>query len=123
LRSIVATIATICSAPAGALLGAFVASGYLLALVKATEVVVGALLLANRFVPLALVVLAPVMVNIVAFHLFLAPAGLGLPVVLAAVTIYLAWVHRAAYAPLFRARAAATTDRAGETRSGVGAAA
>jgi uncharacterized membrane protein YphA (DoxX/SURF4 family) len=80
------------------------ASGYMLALIKGTEVVVGVLLLANRFVPLALVVLAPVMVNIVAFHLFLTPPQtLGMPLLLLGLHLSLAWVHRAAYAPLLRA--------------------
>jgi hypothetical protein len=81
------------------------ASGYLLAFLKGTEVAVGVLLLANRFVPLALVVLAPVMLNIVAFHLFLTPPQtLGMPVLLLGLHLSLAWVHRAAYAPLLRAR-------------------
>lgn len=83
----------------------FVKSGYLLPLVKGTEVAMGALLLANRFVPLALVVLAPVVVNIVLVHVFLAPAGLGMAIVILALLLFLAWVHRAAYAPLLRARA------------------
>src|SRR4051794_32468197 len=71
---------------------------YLFTLVKATEVTVGALLLSNRFVPLALTLLAPVTVNIVLFHATLeAPATLGLPLVLVGLQLYLAWTHRAAY--------------------------
>lgn len=73
---------------------------YLLTLVKATEVAVGLLLLSNRFVPLALVVLAPVMVNIVGFHLFYAPSGLVLPVLLVAAQAFVAWQHRAAFSAL-----------------------
>src|SRR5262245_32177309 len=46
-------------------------TGYLFYLVKGTEFVAGALLLSGRFVPLALVVLSPVIVNIVLFHAFL----------------------------------------------------
>ena len=84
---------------------AFMESGYLFQLIKGTEVVAGLLLLCNRFVPLALVVLAPVVLNIVAFHLWLLPSGTGLSVVLAALTLYLAWAHRRAYAPLLAARA------------------
>ncbi len=79
-------------------------SGYLMSLVKGTEVVVGLLLLLNRFVPLALVVLAPVTVNIVAVHLLLAPSGLVMALVVLALNLYLAWVHRAALRPLFTAR-------------------
>jgi uncharacterized membrane protein YphA (DoxX/SURF4 family) len=96
------------SMPAGAsaLSSAFAASGYLMKLVKGTELVVGALLLANRFVPLALILLAPVTVNIVLFHAFLAPSGVGLGLVLVVLQLLLAYQHRAAYAPLFRAGAA-----------------
>ena len=91
---------------AGAFLGALGATGYLLPLLVAVEVGAGLMLLAGRAVPLALVLLAPVLVNVVAFHLFLDPAGLPLPLVLLAVELYLAWTHREAFAPLFRARAA-----------------
>jgi hypothetical protein len=45
----------------------------LLPLIFGTQVIVGALLLSNRFVPLALALIAPVIVNIVAFHAFVAP--------------------------------------------------
>ncbi|MEP7053586.1 MAG: DoxX family protein, partial [Pseudomonadota bacterium] len=58
---------------AGAFAGAMMATGYFFPLLKATEVLAGALLLGNRYVPLALAVLAPVIINIVAFHLFLEP--------------------------------------------------
>lgn len=82
-------------------------SGYLMSLVKGTEVVVGLLLLLNRFVPLALVVLAPVVVNIVAVHLVLAPSGLVMALVVLGLQLYLAWVHRAAFRPLLTARSPA----------------
>ena len=79
---------------------------YLLTLVKATEVTVGVLLLSNRFVPLALTLLAPVTVNIVLFHATLEPAStLALPLVIVGLQLYLAWVHRAAYSALFVSRA------------------
>lgn len=80
-------------------------SGYLFHLVKGTEVVVGALLLANRFVPLALVLIAPNMVNIILFHAFLFPAGIGPGVVLLVLELYLAWSYRAYYRAVLTARA------------------
>jgi hypothetical protein len=86
--------------------GALGASGYLFPLLKATEVIAGALLLAG-FVPIALTLLAPIIVNIVAFHLFLAPGNYALVGVILAAEIYLAVVHRAAFAPLFARRGAA----------------
>ena len=97
------------TAAAGAFLGALTATGYLLPLLKATEVVAGALLLSGRFVPLALTLLAPVIVNIAAFHLFLAPGNPVVGVVLAA-ELYLAWTHRAAFAPLLAARSSARSE-------------
>jgi len=106
---------------AGALLGAFVASGYLIPLIKGTELLVGLLLLSGRYVPLALTVLAPVLLNIVAFHAVLAPAGLAVPLVLLGVEIYLAWTHRAAFAPLFHVKTA-TTDRPAIDRTHLAAA-
>ena len=75
---------------AAVFVGGLAASGYMFPLIKGTEVVVGLLLLSNRFVPLALTILAPVVVNILAFHLFLAPAGLALPLIVTALGIYLA---------------------------------
>jgi len=89
---------------AGTLLGAMVGSGYLMALVKATEIGVGLLLLSNRFVPLALTIAAPIVLNIVLFHAVLAPAGLLVPVVLLAFELFLAWSYRDAFKPLLQAK-------------------
>ena len=92
--------------PAGAvaLSMAFINSGYFMQLVMATQLVAGLLLLSNRFVPLALVLLAPVVVNIFAFHLFLARAGLGVATFVAMLEIYLAWYHRKTFAPILTAK-------------------
>ena len=89
---------------AGAFLGALGASGYLFPLLSATEVVTGLLLLRGLFVPLALTLLAPILVNIIGFHLFLEPSGLPVPLALVAAEIYLAWTYRAAFAPLLHRR-------------------
>jgi uncharacterized membrane protein YeiB len=96
------------SLPAAAVtfLGALATSGYLTQLLSATQVIVGILLLSNRFVPLALALIAPVVVNIVAFHVFLLPTGAAVPAVLAAVLeVYLAWVYRDAFRPMLAMRA------------------
>lgn len=85
-------------------IGGLVASGYMFPLVKGTEVVAAALLLGNRFVPLALTLLAPIVVNILAFHLFLAPAGLAVPLLVLGLGVYLALTERAVFAPLLQAR-------------------
>ena len=60
---------------AGQYMGALFVSHYL-AVVFLVQLVGGLLLLANRYVPLALILLGPVIVNIICFHAFLAPEGL-----------------------------------------------
>jgi len=89
---------------AAAFMGGLGASGYFFPLLKGTEIIAGLLLLSNRFVPLSLTVLAPIVVNIVAFHAFLAPSGLALPVLIVGLGVYLAYTEREVFAPLLRAR-------------------
>jgi uncharacterized membrane protein YphA (DoxX/SURF4 family) len=88
-----------------AFIGALLKTGYMFPLIKGVEVIAGALLLSNRFVPLALTVLAPIVVNIVAFHSLLAPAGIAVPLVVVALEIYLAWTYRDIFRPMLAARA------------------
>jgi len=90
-------------AAAGSFIGALAATGYFLPLLASIEVVMGALLIAGRFVPLALTVLAPVVVQIALFHTVLAPS-LGLAAFVLGAEIYLAWTYRAAYGPVLQAR-------------------
>jgi len=90
---------------AGAFFGALAATGYMLPLVFGTQLIGGGLVLAGM-IPLGVAILAPVIVHIVFFHLFLAPASIGLAVVVTVLALFLAWAHRDAYAALF-----ATTDR------------
>lgn len=92
--------------PAGAvaLTGALAGTGYLLPLIMGTQVVAGALLLSNRFVPLALALIAPVIVNIAAFHAFLWPSTGGPAAVALVLEVYLAWAYRAAYRPMLAMR-------------------
>jgi uncharacterized membrane protein YphA (DoxX/SURF4 family) len=85
--------------------GGLAATGYMFPLIKGTEVAAGLLLLANRFVPLALTILAPVLVNIVALHTFLTPPN-AVALVLLALEIYLAWCYRGAFRPMLAARTA-----------------
>src|SRR4029077_89600 len=59
---------------AGQFLGALILSHYYW-VVAALQIAGGALLLVNRFVPLALVLLGPIIVNIICFHVFLNPIG------------------------------------------------
>jgi hypothetical protein len=83
-----------------AFFGALAATGYMIPILFATQILGGALLLADM-VPLGLVILAPVIVNVVAFHVFIAPDGLPLAIVVSALALFLAWRHREAYGALF----------------------
>jgi uncharacterized membrane protein YphA (DoxX/SURF4 family) len=98
------------SGTAAVFMGALAATGYMFPLIKIVEVAGGAMLLSNRFVPLALALLAPNVVNIVAFHAFLAPSGLPVALVILILELVAAWSYRAAYAPMLRARTTTTTS-------------
>lgn len=67
------------------------ASVYFMPFLKATEVVCGLLLLIGFFVPLALVILAPIVIHIFLVHAFLAPSGLPLAIILGLLLLYLAF--------------------------------
>lgn len=67
------------------------ASVYFFPFLKLTETVCGLLLLSGFFVPLALVVLAPILLNIVLVHGFLMPAGLAPGIILGILAVYLAF--------------------------------
>jgi len=83
-------------------------SGYLFPVLKGVEVVAGVMLLASFMVPLALALLAPIIVNIALFHVLLAP-GLPMVVLLLGLEIYLAWSYRAAFAPMLKLRVTPTS--------------
>ena len=95
------------SMPAGALgfVVAFAGSG-MLTFIKVIELVAGLALLANVFTPLALALLAPIIVGIVLFHGLLAPSGLPIGVVALALEVFLAWSYRSAFAPMLRMKTA-----------------
>lgn len=82
---------------------ALVASGYVIPVVKGSEVLAGALLLSNRYVPLALALLAPAVVGIVGYHTLLAPAGFPMALLVLVLVLYLAWSYRNAFAPMLKA--------------------
>ena len=77
------------------------ASGYLLPRVKLVELFCGIAFVSGFFVPLATVVIAPIIVNIFLFHAFVAPEQ-GLPVAIALVlgNIFLAYAHWDKFKPL-----------------------
>ena len=107
---------------AAASVGGLAASGYVFTWLKSIELVAGLLLLSGRLVPLTLVVLAPIVVNIAAFHFLLAPEGALVAAFLVAAEAGLAWIHRDAFAPLLRWSSAPVTrtDNGGSHLSELG---
>ncbi|MGI5501292.1 DoxX family membrane protein [Lentzea sp. CA-135723] len=92
-------------APAGvAFTLALAATGYMLHLASAVQVVAGLFLLTGRFVPLALALLAPMIVNIVLYHVFLETEGLAIGLFVTVAEIGLAWAYRDKFRPMLQAR-------------------
>ena len=91
------------SGVAGQFMGALFVSHYL-TLIFALQVIGAVFLLANRYVPLALAILAPVIVNILSFHALMAPSGF--PFALFVTVLWaLVFVHvRSAFTGLFESR-------------------
>ncbi|MBB5689009.1 DoxX family protein [Roseomonas alkaliterrae] len=77
-------------------------SGFLWPLMKSIDLVAGLMLLFNRAPALALLLLLPIIVVIVLFHLVLNPGGLPIAVLLSVLTAMLLFAWRDRYAPLFR---------------------
>jgi len=91
------------SGVAGQFMGPLFVSHYL-TLIFGLQVIAAVLLLANRYVPLALAVLAPVIVNILCFHALMAPSGLPLAIVVAVLWVLIFVEVRSAFAGLFQSR-------------------
>jgi putative oxidoreductase len=88
---------------AGNFMGGLGASGYFFPVLKTVEVVAGLLLLARMFSPLALVLLAPIVVQILLFHVFLEPGGLPMAIVITLIEAYLGFgVYRDAFSRLLQ---------------------
>lgn len=88
------------SGEAGAFMGALFVTHYVY--VVATVQVAGGLLLFTRYVPLALTLLGPVIVNILTFHICMAPSGLPVASVVAVLALFLLWRYREHFAGLIQ---------------------
>ena len=91
---------------AGQFMGALFVSHYL-SVIFAFQIISAVLLLVNRYVPLALAVLAPVIVNILVFHTLMAPSGLPLAFFVAVLWVVVFVGVRSAFAGLFQSRSQA----------------
>ncbi len=72
-----------------------------LAIVKIVEFSAGLMLLSGVFVPLGAVLLAPIVVNILLYHIYIAPGGELMTAILIIGEITLAWAYRDRYKSLF----------------------
>ena len=84
---------------AGQFIGALAQSHYFW-VVAGLQVLGGTLLLLNRFVPLGLVLLGPVIVNILLYHLFLSLSGLGLAIAVTVLWFIVFYAHRRYFSPI-----------------------
>lgn len=90
------------SGGAGDFMGALAKTGYIFPVVGAVELGVGLLLVLNFFTPLALIILFPISVNIVLFHLFLDMGGIVPAAVIAGLNAFFILGNVSAYLPMLR---------------------
>jgi putative oxidoreductase len=81
-----------------------VTASHYMAVVFLVQILGGILLLAGRFVPLALAVLAPVLVNILNYHIAMDPGGIG-PGLIATILWTIVFLrYRSTFAKIFERR-------------------
>jgi uncharacterized membrane protein YphA (DoxX/SURF4 family) len=85
---------------AGQFMGALIQSHYFW-VVAALQVIGGLLLLAKRYVPLGLVLLGPVIVNILLYHIFLNPAGMAMAIVVTVLWFIVFYDRRQYFSGIF----------------------
>ncbi|HMM78717.1 MAG TPA: hypothetical protein PKC65_01720 [Pyrinomonadaceae bacterium] len=78
------------------------AVGYFIPMLKIVELTCGILFVTGRFVPLATILIAPIIVNIFAYHAFIDNSGLPVAIFLVAANAFVAFYYRVAYRELFR---------------------
>ena len=85
---------------AGAFLGALMDSGYMFYFIKIVELVGGIMLLIGICIPFALLLLAPIVVNIFLFHIFLDPAGFLMGLFIFLLEFYLLYHYRSVFSKI-----------------------
>jgi hypothetical protein len=88
-------------AEAGAFMGALDGSGYIFPILGIAYIIAGLCLVLNKAVPFALIVLVPVSINIVAFHLVYAPAGILFAAIIAVLNLLLIYANWDRFKSLF----------------------
>ena len=89
------------SEAAGAFMGALGGSGYIFPILGVAYIIAGLCLVLNKAVPFALIVLVPVSINIVAFHLAYAPEGILFAAVVAVLNLLLIYANWDRFKSLF----------------------
>ncbi len=77
-------------------------TGYVLPFVYAVQIVAGLMLLARRLVPLALLLLAPIVANILLYDIFMNPSGLVIGGVIGALYVAVLFDHGQKFIPLLK---------------------
>ena len=86
----------------GQFIGALAQSGYIY-VIAGLQVVGGlCLLVASRFVATGLILLGPIIVNIVLYHIFLDRSGLGMAACISVMSLFLLWVYRHKFPAIFQ---------------------
>ncbi|MBL4664158.1 MAG: DoxX family membrane protein [Flavobacteriaceae bacterium] len=78
------------------------ATGYVFYVVATLEIIIGGLLILKKWVPFALILLAPISFNILLFHIFLDVSDIWVAIVIVAINIILIYKYWRAYKPLFQ---------------------
>jgi uncharacterized membrane protein YphA (DoxX/SURF4 family) len=81
-----------------------VTASHYMAVVSLAQIIGGILLLAGRFVPLGLAVLAPVLVNILNYHITMDPGGIGLGLIATILWVMVLLPYRSSFAQIFQQR-------------------
>lgn len=80
------------------------ASKYLMPLIKITELLCGIAFVSGYFVPLATVVIAPIIINIFLFYIFVDTSGFLVGLVLVLANLFLAYANFDKFKPLLAAK-------------------
>lgn len=86
---------------AGDFMNSLGATGYIFPVLGVLEIIIGAMLLLKKWVAFALILLAPISINILLFHLFLGISGLPVAIVILLFNSILIYKHWQQYKPLF----------------------
>jgi putative oxidoreductase len=84
--------------------GAMMDTHYFFPFLKSTEVICGLLLLSGFFSPLALIILAPITLNILLFHIFLEPSGVMMAIVIILLQLIAAYGYKDKYSAMLKAK-------------------